>query len=108
MPKPNSKQPHLTTITREFVAKLEKSGDPPLYTLTPEQAREVLNQAQSGTVQLPDVESRDLDFPVGPSGRTSVRIVRPAGRSGPLPYFLYIHGGGWIMGNKKTHNRLVS
>ena len=109
MVKPNSRTPHLTKGTKEFVDKLEKSGAPPLYTLTPQEAREVLNQTQSGNVRLPEVEREDLYMPVGPSGRTAVRIIRPvAKKNEALPYFLFIHGGGWIMGNKDTHNRLVS
>jgi acetyl esterase len=36
-----------------------------------------------------------------------VRIVRPAGAQGPLPVVLYFHGGGWILGDRDTHDRLV-
>jgi acetyl esterase/lipase len=36
-----------------------------------------------------------------------VRIVKPAGVTGVLPVILYIHGGGWILGNAGTHDRLV-
>jgi acetyl esterase len=37
----------------------------------------------------------------------SIRIVRPKGVTGPLPAVLYFHGGGWILGDKETHDRLV-
>jgi len=33
--------------------------------------------------------------------------VRPAGTTGTLPVVLYIHGGGWVLGNAGTHDRLV-
>src|SRR6185436_14710052 len=36
-----------------------------------------------------------------------VRIVKPVGSTGLLPTILYIHGGGWILGNAATHDRLV-
>jgi acetyl esterase/lipase len=36
-----------------------------------------------------------------------VRIVKPVGTSGVLPVILYVHGGGWILGNSGTHDRLV-
>lgn len=108
MTRPNSKEPRLTAATAAFVKNLEAAGGPPLYTLTPQQAREVLNQAQAGPVQLPEVVREDLELPVGPGGRTAVRIVRPVQGRAPLPFMLYLHGGGWIMGNKETHNRLVS
>ena len=40
-------------------------------------------------------------------GDVRVRIIRPAGSSGTLPVILYMHGGGWILGNAGTHDRLV-
>jgi acetyl esterase len=36
-----------------------------------------------------------------------VRIVRPAGIVDVLPAVIYIHGGGWILGDRNTHDRLV-
>jgi acetyl esterase len=33
--------------------------------------------------------------------------VRPQGTSGALPVVVYMHGGGWILGNAGTHDRLV-
>jgi acetyl esterase len=36
-----------------------------------------------------------------------VRIVRPHNAEGTLPVILYMHGGGWILGNADTHDRLV-
>lgn len=34
-------------------------------------------------------------------------IVRPAGVKGTLPVFMYFHGGGWVLGDFPTHERLV-
>jgi acetyl esterase/lipase len=36
-----------------------------------------------------------------------VRILRPPGAVGTLPVILYMHGGGWVLGNAATHDRLV-
>jgi acetyl esterase/lipase len=36
-----------------------------------------------------------------------VRIVRPRDAVEPLPVVLYMHGGGWVLGNADTHDRLV-
>ena len=36
-----------------------------------------------------------------------VRIVRPPDAKGTLPVILYMHGGGWVLGNADTHDRLV-
>jgi acetyl esterase len=40
-------------------------------------------------------------------GDVRVRIVRPAETIGELPVVLYVHGGGWVLGNAGTHDRLV-
>ena len=40
-------------------------------------------------------------------GDVRVRIVRPQGVAGPLPVIVYMHGGGWVLGNAATHDRLV-
>jgi acetyl esterase/lipase len=42
-----------------------------------------------------------------PMGDVRVRIVRPQGATGMLPVIVYMHGGGWILGNAGTHDRLV-
>jgi acetyl esterase len=40
-------------------------------------------------------------------GEVRVRIVRPHDADGTLPVILYMHGGGWVLGNAGTHDRLV-
>jgi acetyl esterase len=36
-----------------------------------------------------------------------IRIVRPAGTAEVLPVVMYFHGGGWILGDRDTHDRLI-
>jgi acetyl esterase/lipase len=36
-----------------------------------------------------------------------VRIVRPPDAVGTLPVIFHMHGGGWVLGNAGTHDRLV-
>ncbi|MFJ8704434.1 alpha/beta hydrolase [Streptomyces ardesiacus] len=81
--------------------------NPPIYTQSYAGARAALDSAQSGDVdKLPaDVTHRTLK--VGPTGEVTIRIVRPAGVSGTLPAVMYFHGGGWVLGNENTHDRLV-
>jgi acetyl esterase/lipase len=84
------------------------AGDgPPLYTLSPDNARAVLDQAQSGEVALVDAEIKEHAIPGGPSGTVSVTVVKPVGANGSLPAVVYTHGGGWVLGNFGTHERLV-
>src|SRR5215217_9342860 len=86
---------------------LAASGGPPLYTLSPQDARAVLDRAQSGDVAMAPAQIEPHTIPGGPSGEVSVTIVRPAGTTGSLPAVLYTHGGGWILGSFATHERLV-
>ncbi|MCX4461551.1 alpha/beta hydrolase [Streptomyces sp. NPDC059866] len=81
--------------------------NPPIYTLSYGDARKALDSAQAGPVdKLPaDISHRTLK--VGPTGEVTIRIVRPAGVSGKLPAVMYFHGGGWVLGNENTHDRLV-
>ena len=41
-------------------------------------------------------EQRDIQVPVD-AGRIRVRLYRPHG-SGPLPLYVFLHGGGWCVG----------
>ena len=107
MESPNSQHPSLTRKTKAFVDALAAEKAPPLYTLTPEEARKVLESVQAKSIQKPEVDMEDMELAVGPTGKVDTRIVRPKNAQGNLPVILYIHGGGWIMGNKDTHDRLV-
>ena len=40
-------------------------------------------------------------------GDVRVRLIRPRGATGTLPVVVYMHGGGWVLGNAATHDRLV-
>lgn len=86
---------------------LAASGGPPLYTLSPADARAVLDRAQAGDVALAPAGVEQRMIPGGPGGEVSVTIVRPPAASAMSPGVLYIHGGGWILGNFGTHERLV-
>jgi len=88
-------------------ALAEAAAKPPLlYQLGVEGARKVLDDLQSAPIAKPEVAEKWIEVPaeVGP---VRVRIVRPPGASGPLPTILYVHGGGWVLGNAGTHDRLV-
>ena len=85
----------------------DATANPPfLYELGVDGARKVLDDIQAAPVPLLDVDERWVTLPAE-VGDVEVRIVRPAGVAGPLPTVLYIHGGGWVLGNAGTHDRLV-
>jgi acetyl esterase len=94
--------------TLDFLKGLEAQGGPPLYTLSPADARNVLVSVQRSVnvTKLP-ADSEDRTIRGGPTGEISLRIVRPQGINTALPAIMYFHGGGWILGDKETHDRLV-
>jgi acetyl esterase/lipase len=75
--------------------------------MTPAEARAALVGAQSSVkVELPkaDVAERIISS----DGQTvKLVVVRPAGVTGTLPAFMFFHGGGWVLGDFSTHERLV-
>lgn len=92
---------------KRFIDNLEKDNPPPLYTLSPAEARKVLEHIQSKPMARREALIHDATLSVGPTGEVNVRIVRPVGAKGRLPVVVYYHGGGWVLGGKKTHDRLV-
>lgn len=80
----------------------------PLYELPYADARNVLATVQADTVPASGpTTTEDLVWKIGPTGAVRIRIVRPAGVEGPLPAVLYYHGGGWVMGDRNTHDHLI-
>lgn len=82
------------------------SKPPFLYDLGPQGARKVLDDLQAAPVPKLGVNEKWITVPAG-VGDVQVRIVKPTAASGPLPTILYVHGGGWVLGNAGTHDRLV-
>jgi acetyl esterase len=103
-----------TTITRTSVVLepasqefVEATSKPPfLYELTPAEARKVLDDVQAAPIDKLAVKDRWITVPAD-VGDVRVRIVRPPDAAGTLPVILYMHGGGWVLGNTDTHDRLV-
>jgi acetyl esterase len=83
------------------------SKPPFIYEKKPAEARKILEDAQSSVpVSRPAVDEEWITIP-SPAGDVRVRIIRPEGATGLLPVIVYMHGGGWILGNAGTHDRLV-
>ena len=97
--------PGVERNTQAFLEALAKGGGQPLETLSPADARQVLVGAQKGA-KLPAADVSEKTITV--DGKSIVlNIVRPAGVKGVLPAFIFVHGGGWILGDFPTHERFV-
>ncbi len=90
-----------------FLQFIAEAGYPPMHEGTPDTARKAM---RAMTVDLVTDENR---IPVGsvsersittPHGETPVRIYRPEG-DGPFPTLVYVHGGGFVIGDLDTHDQ---
>jgi acetyl esterase/lipase len=94
----------LEPASQKFV---DATSTPPfIYELTPTDARKVLDDVQAAPIDKLPVEDRWITVPAD-VGDVRVCIVTPPGVTGTLPAILYMHGGGWVLGNAQTHDRLV-
>ena len=102
----------MPTLDPQVEALLElgrKAGARPFELLTPEQARAAY--AASWDVLQPkpeDVASVRDHTIAGKGGALHLRSYRGAGTQADelLPCMVFLHGGGWVIGNLESHDRL--
>src|SRR6201991_1721285 len=96
---------HLTPGVKAFL-KVVNAGAP-VESLPKMAARQVLIDAQKAfNLDYSGIEESEKTIEA--DGFTiKLNIVRPEGKKGDLPVFIFIHGGGWILGDYPTHRRLV-
>ena len=108
MTNPSSKNPYLSLKTKNFIDKLASEDSKPLYKLQPEEARLVLNDLQALFPIDIEAEVQNRTISTISAGNIDIKIVRPkCNTEEKLPVILYLHGGGWILGNAKTHDTLI-
>jgi acetyl esterase/lipase len=92
---------------RDFLKHLNAAEGKPIEQLSPTDARNVLSGAQNGVaVDYSGIEeSEKVIYQDGEIVR--IHITKPADAQPGAPVFLYIHGGGWVLGDYPTHRRLV-
>lgn len=92
---------------QKFLDKLAAQGGTPLYKLSVDDARKVLDDLQADAVIEISADSEDRTIPGGPRGSVDISIIRPRANTHKLPVIIFMHGAGWVLGNKGTHDRLV-
>ena len=97
----------LEPAARGFVESLGLAGIPPVHALAPPEARAMLTELQSGPIGKPSVRIENVTFPFAAGGTVRAHIVRPSMADDFLPAIMYFHGGGWVLGDLRTHDRLV-
>lgn len=94
---------------RQLLALARRAGHPPLQALTPEKARAAYAASwepmQSPGGEVASVQDITID---GPGGALVLRVYRGKGVDprAMVPCLLYLHGGGWVIGNLESHDRL--
>ena len=96
----------------QMKAVLERQGEltpdaRKVHTLTPDQAR--AQYAEGRSYWNADAPAMDeiVDATVEhAAGEVPVRIYRH-GTQRPLPVLVYVHGGGWVVGNLDTHDKIM-
>jgi acetyl esterase/lipase len=98
---------HLAPGVIDFLKVVNAPGNKPVESLPKLAARQVLIDAQKAfPVDYSGIKEEEREIEA--DGYTlKLNIVRPEGATGALPVFVFIHGGGWILGDYPTHRRLV-
>ena len=83
--------------TRDLLARIAALGAPPTHHLPPDEARAAMRARQARLDPGPEMYAReDVLVPVE-GGRIAVRVLTPAPT--PAGVLLYLHGGGWVLGD---------
>jgi acetyl esterase len=91
---------------QQILDTIKSRNPPPIYTLTPAEAREAMLKARKIFVAEPPAIARveDREMP-GPGGPIKLRLFADS-KAPNLPLLLWFHGGGWVIGNLDTHHDL--
>jgi acetyl esterase len=100
-------RPVLEPSTQSFLDSLTVAGGPPLEELSVEEARNEARRGQAGNVMKLPADIEDRIIPGGPKGEIPIRIVRPEGNTDLLPIVMYFHGGGWVLNDRESFDRLL-
>ena len=91
-----------------LLARAKEAGYPPFEALSPKQARKAYAASWS-IMQTPGGEVASVgDVVIQAEVPLTLRIYRPLGSADQqiLPCMLFIHGGGWVIGNLESHDRM--
>jgi acetyl esterase/lipase len=99
--------PQVFSEIRPFLKALNSGNGKPLEQLSPADARQVLVGAQK-SVQVDYSGIQETEKVISQNGyKVKVHITKPIGVKPNAPVFIFVHGGGWVLGDYPTHRRLV-
>jgi acetyl esterase len=92
---------------KSYLDLLASVGAPPLHSLQAPQARVAYKKARAiAQPEPPHVAQVQALSAAGPTGDIPLRAYRPKGSvdSEALPVLIFLHGGGWTIGDLDTHD----
>lgn len=95
-----SQYARLSQSDQRFLKELEVL--PPLGILSIEEERIRMQVSQDAALADYPVEVQEYRTSACP-----VYLVRPLGVQTPAPILFFLHGGGWVLGDLRTHTKLV-
>jgi len=98
--------PAISSSVKKFLASIN-SGAAGLETLPVKDAREALSAIQAAvTFDYSGISEMEREI-VADGYALRINVVRPVGATGNLPAFVFVHGGGWVLGDYPTHKRML-
>jgi len=102
-----AQDPQIESHIKAFLNELNAGDSKPMEQMEPQEARAILTGAQASV----DVDLSGITVSqrtIEQDGQSvAIHLVKPAGAEGVLPVFMFFHGGGWVLGDFPTHQRLV-
>jgi len=98
--------PQIAPILERMLGVMAERG--PIGTVSPPEMRERFNEDVLGwNLDLPDIHQSE-DFHIEyQAGYVPVRLYDPVGRDTELPCLIFIHGGGWVVGDLDSNERTM-
>src|SRR3569833_3887136 len=97
---------NISRTVKEFLARFHESA-----VFSENQSVEEIRRAFAAVQHMPAADFSGIVETKKPIHRDDMdillNIVRPVGAVGALPVYLFIYGGGWVIGDYPTHIRLV-
>lgn len=88
---------------RALIGLMVQKGVPPTHTMTPLQARKFYRDRRAFTQPDPPPMAQVCDLS---AAGVPLRLFRPHAANQTLPVLVYLHGGGWTIGDLDTHDVL--
>lgn len=102
-----SQDPNIESNVREFLKVLNSGSGKPIEQLPPKEGRAVLSGLQASLkVDISGIVVTEKTIVVD-GKNIKLNIVKPENAKDILPVFMFFHGGGWVLGDFPTHQRMI-